>query len=101
MILDIGKKIYTSLSTPTEKGGVWWKYGLLAVVLLLIINNLMWYFSLESNYPGNRYGNLITSFMLLLNHLAFSFTWPRIPTFFIRLTAIGWLIFTLIYVYRV
>jgi hypothetical protein len=52
-----------------------WRYGFLVICLGLLVNWLLWLFTLPPDYPYDRYGNGVLAGMLLINHVAFAFKW--------------------------
>ena len=74
-------------------------YGFLVFLLILFATAIRLWFSLPPRYPYDPYGNLVCITMLLLNHLAFNFQYPRPVTIAFRLLAMGWLIFGIFYVF--
>jgi len=56
-----------------------WKYGFLAIVLLLLAFQIWLFVAFPQSHHGRRYDGIITCSMLVLNHVAFSF-WlgPRV-----------------------
>ena len=90
------KKAFTEPPAGLLNNNVW-KYGFLAVILALLAFNIHWFVTLPSSYPYDKYGNLNISIMLLLDHLAFSFKWPKMVTVTIRGLACLWILFCFAY----
>jgi hypothetical protein len=76
-----------------------WRYGFLALLLLLLIGNL-WSFPPSSAPPAaGRYSGLIISLMLIFNHIAFCLVpTGRLKTVFTYL-AFAWLAFGCAYTF--
>lgn len=89
------RSIFTEPSQPAHPA---FQYGMLIVILALLAWNFQWYFSLPSDYEGDRYMNLVVACMLLFSHLAYSFRWPLSVTITLRVLAWSWLIFTFLFV---
>ncbi len=54
-----------------------WKYGFLAVVVALFARCVYRFTTMSPPYSNSRYAELIMVSILLMNHLAFSFWWPK------------------------
>ena len=76
-----------------------WRYGFLAVIIALIIGQLVVAIHFSPSYPNGRFFGFVAPFMLLFNHLAFSFRWSRLTTVCMRCVAYAWLIFGLAYIF--
>lgn len=88
-----------SVSTQAESilGSIY-RYGMLAIILGLLAWCTRLYFRLPPGYNGDPYGNLVGALMLLFNHLAFAFKWPRPITVVLWTLAFGWLVFGFFYI---
>ena len=72
------------LQEPSPRSAIF-RYGFLALILALVADDLY--------HPGSHYlRGLIIPAMLLLNHLAFQFRWPRAITISLRVIALAWVI---------
>jgi hypothetical protein len=85
-------------SRGTKSVPALYRYGMLVAALVLLAN---WAAGLARvrTYPGDHYSNGIIVTMLLLNHLASSFEWPRSIRIWVRLLALAWLLFGIFYVF--
>jgi hypothetical protein len=81
----------TFLQEPSPRSAAF-RYGGLAVILAL--------FAFVLYHPGKHYWReLIASVMLLLNHLAFQFRWPRGLMIALRVIAIASVVCGCIYIF--
>jgi len=74
-------------------------YGFLGVFILLVGFTVHRAFGLPDDYPYDRYQNVMIPIMLLLNHLAFQFQWPRPFATILSCVAIGWIGFAMVYIF--
>ena len=72
------------------------RYGFLAIVLVLAIFSAVVVVYLPPSFRGRYFGVIVPS-MLLLNHLAFQFHWSRPVRISLRIAAIGYVCFALAY----
>ncbi|MCX6848444.1 MAG: hypothetical protein NTY98_05955 [Verrucomicrobia bacterium] len=86
------------LTSPPQLRSARFTYGFLVFMVLLLLWNVKLWWSVPPSYPYDRYTNLVVVLMLLLNHLAFQFRWPRWGMIVMRLLALGWCVFGLFYV---
>lgn len=75
------------------------RYGFLALISALIAWSVYLFFTRSPAYRGDPYGNLILGVMLLLNHVSAHFRMPPRITVVVRVLAIAWLAFGLVYVF--
>ena len=75
------------------------RYGFLALTCALLAWSVYLFFTRSPAYRGDPYGTLIIGVMLLLNHVSANFRLPPRVTVVLRILAIAWLAFTLIYVF--
>jgi hypothetical protein len=75
-----------------------YRYGFLAILIGLTIFSAITAAHLSPSASGRYFGFLIPP-LLLLNHLAFQFRWPRLVQVALRVIAILWLgvVFTYIF----
>lgn len=92
-------KIRNILTSPPQPRSAPFAYGFLVFIVLLLMWNVQLWRSVPPSYPYDRYTNLVVVLMLLLNHLAFQFRWPRWGTVVFRLVALGWCVFGLFYIF--
>jgi len=90
------RSIFIDPPQPVRPAG--FRYGFLAVICALLAFNLYNFATRSPGYSGDPYGGFIISVMLLLNHVAFQFQLPSRVTVGLRILAIGWLTFGLLYV---
>jgi hypothetical protein len=76
-----------------------YRYGMLAVIFVLLAQSIHWLLALPPAYPYDHYGNLVVVLMLLFNHVAYLFKWPRPVAIAPRLLAWGWLAFGFFYIF--
>ena len=77
----------STVSTPDPGVGYLKKvycYGMLVVLLPLLAFIVHWHMTLPPDYPYDRYSSLVVPVMLLMNHLAFAFTWKKRVTSILR-----------------
>ena len=67
--------------------GPFYRYGMLFVGLALL-SVQVWLFLRFPPTSANRYSGFVVVVMLLLNHVAFAFRWPRRMTIILRITAL-------------
>jgi len=76
-------KLFFQESNPRSPG---FQYGFLALILAL--------FAAHTFIPTNHYfSGFLVPLMLLFNHLAFQFQWPRPVTIMLRACALFWVVF--------
>lgn len=96
---NLGARFGESFREPSKDFGPAYRWGMLAVVLLLLAWDIRRQLNLSPAYSGDRYGNLVVGLMLLLNHLAWCFRFPPTVTFALRVLASGWVILGGAYVF--
>ena len=79
------------LVKDSPQRGPFYRYGMLFVCLALLLFQV-WSFLRFPDTSANRYSGLAIVVMLLLNHVAFAFRWPRRMTIILRIMALGWMI---------
>jgi hypothetical protein len=89
----------TFLEEPKLRWGVF-RYGFLAFLIGLTIFSAITAAHLSPSSPGRYFGFLIPP-LLLLNHLAFQFRWPRPVQVGLRVGAFIWLAVVLGYIFTV
>lgn len=87
-------------SEPTAPGAAY-RYGMLVLCIGLLLWHVVWLAYLPPGYPYERYNGFVVPLMLLLNHLAFAFRWPRRTTPLLRVGAYLWVIIGCFYVFYV
>ena len=92
-------KISSIFTEPIKPLHPVFRYGMLAVCLLLLGWHIQWRFDVPPSYPYDRHGNGVVVLMLLFNHLAFQFQWPVRVTVALRILALGWLAFAVFYLF--
>jgi len=75
----------------------YYKYGFLGLILLLLAWQIRWFLNLPPSYPYDKYDGFCMLSALLLNHLAFYFSWPRRIRIALVTAALGWAVLILIY----
>ena len=95
--LSRAMNIRASFTEPPKEGSSAFRYGFLAVCLLLLAFHIHWRLGLSPDYPYDRNGNGVVALMLLFNHLAFQFRWNTSVTISLRLLALAWLSFGCFY----
>jgi hypothetical protein len=75
------------------------RYGFLAIIVALFAASILLLITLPASYHSDRYSSLIIGLMLLLNHLAFQFRWPKAMTIVIRVIATLWVLFGFFYMF--
>ena len=99
-----------TLEVAAEKTGLFrrfslnyfWKYGMLAVILCLLVFNLFQLFKWR-NFGSNEYlnVNLVVALMLLMNHVAFHFTKTGAKSRVMKIVAGVWAVLGLVYIFWV
>ena len=79
-----------------------WKYGMLAVILCLLAFNVFQLLKWK-NFGSNEYlnVNLVVALMLLVNHIAFSFTTTGRQSRVMKIVAGIWAVLGLVYIFWV
>ena len=79
-----------------------WKYGMLAIILCLLAFNVFQLFKWK-NFGSNEYlnVNLVIALMLLLNHVAISFTKTGRKSRVMKIVAGIWAVLGLVYIFWV
>jgi len=75
-----------------------YRYGMLALILGVLAHHIHWHVTLPPGYSYDPYASYVCALMLLLNHLAFAFKWPRRVNIAMWVLAWSWLIFGLFYI---
>ncbi len=81
----------TLLTNPPKPVDPWLRRGFLLFCLLLLGWHLQWL--ARHGWPAGHEVISIILVALLLNHLAFRFSWPRKVMIGLRLAACSWLVF--------
>ena len=73
-------------------------------ILLLFITTILafdtWIFCITPTpYAHDRYSGFVVSIMLLLNLLAFQFTWQPVMTAVLRILSVVWTLFGMYYIF--
>lgn len=107
---EIHPDLPETLEAVSEKKGLFrrfslnyfWKYGMLAVILCLLVFNVFQLFKWR-NFGSNAYlnVNLVVALMLLLNHIAFNFTGTGRNSRVMKIVAGIWAVLGLIYIFWV
>ena len=79
-----------------------WKYGMLAIILCLLAFNVFQFLKWK-NFGSNEYlnVNLVIALMLLLNHVAISFTKTGRKSRVMKIAAGIWAVLGLVYIFWV
>lgn len=79
-----------------------WKYGMLAIILCLLAFNVFQFLKWK-NFGSNEYlnVNLVIALMLLLNHVAISFTKTGRKSRVMKIVAGIWAVLGLVYIFWV
>lgn len=88
-----------SFREPSKDFGPAYRWGMLAAALLLLAWDMKWQLNRSPAFSGDRYGNLVTGLLLLLNHLAWSCRFPPTVTFALRVLASGWFLLACAYIF--
>lgn len=83
---------------PEQKAWAGFRYGFLVLICALLAWNVHLFITRSPHYRGDPYANLILVVMLLLNHVSIHFRLPSRVMVAIRILALGWLAFGLVYV---
>lgn len=75
------------------------RYGFLVLICALFSYGFYLLVTTPPSYHGNRYAPVVTSFALLLNHLAFNFRPRPSVTLVLRILSLTWLTGCLLYVF--
>jgi len=90
--------IRSKRTEPSQVEHPVYRYGMLIVVLVLLVWQTRVYLSLPSSYDGDPYGGYVVLLMLLFNHLASAFKWPKGIATALWVLAWSWIIFSLFYI---
>ena len=70
-----------------------YRWGMLFFLILLIGWSVQIEVTADEFIWGYLFRGLIVPLMLLFNHLAFAFSWPRRVSIFLKVLAVSWLVF--------
>ncbi|HEY4416762.1 MAG TPA: hypothetical protein VGO57_13815 [Verrucomicrobiae bacterium] len=90
-------KISTLLAGELEPRGAWFRYSMLTIAFVLLMIGLQ--DDLLGHSGNQKHLVVFIPFLLLINHLAFNFRWPRGLTIFLRASAMLWLLVVTIYIF--
>lgn len=90
-------KIPATLTDPPNARALASRHFLLASSGILLIWSVIWRLRLSDDYAGDRNGGLVIALMLLLNTVAFFYTWSTRTMVVLRGVAIAWIVFGLGY----
>jgi hypothetical protein len=76
-----------------------YRYGFLVVCIVLVVMTIRHSLGLPADYGYDRYQGVIVPLMLLLNHLAFQFSLPKLLGIAVRSLAVSWIVFGVIYIF--
>jgi hypothetical protein len=87
---------------PSGKASPLWKHGFLVLIIYLVGINLVHLLDMiRTDYPYEKYSNIVVSLMLLLNHIAFFYTTKGLAGKIMKIIAFAWLIIGGIYIYTI
>ena len=75
-----------------------YKYGMLFFILALLVPEIKECLNRPPGALGDPYHGLVIGLVLLFNHLAFYFEWPRRAVSVVRVVSVVWLLFATIYI---
>jgi hypothetical protein len=84
---------------PSKPAHPAYQYGMLLVILGLFAWNIHFRLGLPPGYGGEPYSGFVVVLMLLFNHLAYQFKWPRYVTATLRVLAWSWIAFGFFYLF--
>lgn len=87
----------STLMEPSRPVSPAYQYGMLTFQLIMLAISLLLCFIAPPEH-GGRYMLPVIVLMGLFHHLAYQFRWPMPATVVIRILALGWGIFGLIYI---
>jgi hypothetical protein len=92
-------KLRSMLTTRLEPTHPLFRYGMLAIIALLLAQDIRVRLILRPGWPDDGYTNLICILLVLFSYLSYQFTWPR---FLAGLLAVlswrGWMILAICYI---
>ena len=92
--------IGTEMKENTIFSGRIWRHGFLVIILCLLLRNLVHLKDmLKSDYPHDKFSNIIVGLMLLFNHIAFCYTKTGVASKIMKTVAWGWLVLGSIYIF--
>jgi len=91
-------KWFSTYTEPAASTGPIFRFGMLALCIWLLADALQVRARLSATYPHDPNGGTVVALMLLLNHLAFQFRWPRPVAVALRFLALAWLAFGCFYI---
>jgi hypothetical protein len=97
-ITENAMTIRSFLEKASQLGLPVYRYGMLVLLLGLLAADIRWDLYPSSASDTLRYGNAAVVFLLLLQHLAFQFKWPRHVTVLVRVAFFVWMICVAVYI---
>jgi hypothetical protein len=91
--------MWSKFVEPAEPAHPAVRYGMLALILVLLAWNIHLFVTLTPGYSGDPYMNGVVVLMLLFNHVAYQFKWPHSATAALRILAWIWLALGLFYIF--
>ena len=99
-IRSIFRYIHYRLVTPQgEMSHPVFRYGILVFTLFMCAQQIKWHFTPHPGYSGDPYRIDVLVLILLFNHLAMMFQWPRRIAGVLWLLAVSWLGFASFYLF--
>ena len=93
----VWSRLVDSFTAEGRNPGSAFRFGMLMFILSLLAFQAWWMSHLSPSYPYDRYSGGVMGIMLLLNHLAYAFHWPRTARIALRVSAWLWIGFGLFY----
>lgn len=78
-----------------------YRYGGVAVILCFLASSVLSWLNAPPGYWYDSSARVVIALLLLFTHLAFSLRWPPLVTAALRLLALSWVLFGVLYVVAV
>jgi hypothetical protein len=83
---------------PSEAAPPIYRYGMLIFILVLLAREIQLHLTLPPAYNSDPYEGFVGVLMLLFNHLAMAFRWPRGVAVALWVLAWSWIVFGCFYI---
>ena len=90
--------IRSIFTEPVKLAPPAYRYGILVFVLFWLALEIRWYLIRPPADASDPYRTGIGLLMVLLLHLSSQFRWPKPVTVILRILALSWFVFALVYI---
>ena len=73
------------------------RYGMLVFIFVMFATTIKWHITLSPAYDGDPYRGYVALLLLLFNHLACAFKWPKRVATTLWILAGSWIVFSFFY----